>query len=97
MELSIPAITSLNDNKFISELEFVQNLANVDYLHCEFVCFVSCLFQTQLYDDMITCSNHNYLPVLAVVDLATNGFFEDPRFLNFLYYLKYWYCPSPAA
>lgn len=53
---STPDHLPSSDDRFIIELEFVQNLANPKYL--------------------------NYL--------AQGGYFEQPSFLNFLSYLRYW-------
>lgn len=80
MDISIDVPT--NDIRFQMELEFIQCLASPAYLHCA-------LISTDL--------QRSSLPDLRNdIVLATNRFFENEAFLNYLEYLSYWKRPEYA-
>lgn len=66
--------------RFQVELEFVQCLANPNYLHCKFLCafFV------------------HFINVFFSAVIAQRGFFKDSAFINYLKYLLYWKEPEYA-
>lgn len=64
------------------ELEFVQCLANPNYLNCK-------LFNRSL---IATCNFKLYFLLV----LAQRGYFKDQAFINYLKYLQYWKEPEYA-
>ena len=73
--------------RFEQELEFVQCLANPEYLNCKLGAnekgFVFWLKQAT------NSHQHN-------IDLAQRLYFEDERFIGYLRYLTYWKDPKYA-
>lgn len=75
--------------RFQVELEFVQCLANPNYLNCtldneQYICYNN---QCDHYDN----TNNYYFSVLA-----QRGYFKDATFINYLKYLLYWKEPEYA-
>nr|CCA21070.1 mediator of RNA polymerase II transcription subunit 31 putative [Albugo laibachii Nc14] len=70
-----------NDIRFQIELEFVQCLASPAYLNCR-LSKSAMLLVWLLYS--------------TSVDLATNRYFENPAFMNYIKYLEYWKKPEYA-
>ena len=73
------ALPSPSEDRFLVELEFVQSLANPNYLHCK---------------PVIRISRHTKLTLTFCSDLAQRKYFEDVRFMNFLSYLQVSDTPS---
>lgn len=69
--------------RFQVELEFVQCLANPNYLHCK-------------YSDIRVDCDVLKLTVSLILVLAQRGFFKDSAFINYLKYLLYWKEPEYA-
>ena len=67
-------------DRFVAELEFVQCLANPNYLHCMH----------------LNSEHFSHSFTRATSDLAQHGYFEDERFINYLTYLRYWKQPEYA-
>lgn len=67
--------------RFQVELEFVQCLANPNYLHCKFR-------YLQIIPEI------SFLDIPSV--LAQRDYFKDPAFVNYLKYLLYWKKPEFA-
>lgn len=71
-------------DRFIIELEFVQCLANPEYLHCESGSLgkeetaARCMLRRECLSDCF------------LAGLAQNKYLENAAFLEFLRYLKYW-------
>ncbi|KAI8587611.1 SOH1-domain-containing protein [Geranomyces variabilis] len=72
--------------RFQLELEFVQCLANPQYLQCEWTC-------RELRISVQGC----LLQRIFWTVLAQQHYFSDPAFLNYLAYLRYWQQPQYAT
>ena len=75
--------------RLTAELEFVQLLANPQYLQCEHPPTV----HPRPYDILKTKLTLNPSPPS---DLAQNNYFADPAFVSYLEYLLYWKRPEYA-
>lgn len=71
------------EDRFIKDLEFIQNLSNAAYLHCKLLSFI---FFSFIFLFVIL--------YFFSLDLARNQYFDDPCFLNYLKYLRYWKEPE---
>uniref|UniRef100_A0A3P8ZK82 Mediator of RNA polymerase II transcription subunit 31 n=1 Tax=Esox lucius TaxID=8010 RepID=A0A3P8ZK82_ESOLU len=79
-------------NRFQSELEFIQCLANPNYLNCK---CVSPILPSGQVSVSITCDDD--LPMfLCVPVLAQRGYLREKPFVNYLKYLLYWKEPEYA-
>ncbi|RLN89954.1 hypothetical protein BBJ28_00024350, partial [Nothophytophthora sp. Chile5] len=72
-----------NDVRFQMELEFIQCLASPAYLNC------ACAATSPV-------SRLPPLPSSFAIFLAINRYFDNPAFMNYLQYLKYWKQPQYA-
>lgn len=79
-----------NRLRFQIELEFVQCLANPNYLNCKYK-----LHKTKYKKTKQTKNRYLNLKNLLSV-LAQRGYFKDPVFVNYLKYLLYWKEPEYA-
>ena len=70
--------------RFTIELEFVQCLANPQYLGCTFV-----HYELIISTESLVCMGNS--------DLASCKTLEDPSFVAYLEYLLYWKRPEYAA
>lgn len=78
--------------RFVAELEFVQCLAAPSYIHCELKCaFTTLSWQTscRVYSLYFLCS--------LLIVLAQRRYFDNPAFVNFLVYLRYFKRPEYAV
>jgi mediator of RNA polymerase II transcription subunit 31 len=64
--------------RFLVDLEFIQNLANPAYLHCKYA------VRTGIVD---------FIFIILIV-LAQHNYFEDADFMSYLGYLQYWKKPE---
>lgn len=67
-----------------AELEFVQSLANPEYLHCA---------PTRSPRALAAPRAHRRAPA-ARADLAQNRYLDDPAFVEHIDYLRYWAGPK---
>lgn len=83
-----------NRLRFQVELEFVQCLANPNYIHCEYIQRIFELELTKYGDRPYSQPNAVFCALVSV--LAQRGYFKDPTFVNYLKYLLYWKEPEYA-
>lgn len=76
-----------NRLRFQVELEFVQCLANPNYIHCKFQEHIQIL---PLESNVCTYK------ISFISVLAQRGYFKDQKFINYLKHLLYWKQPEYA-
>lgn len=72
--------------RFQVELEFVQCLANPNYLNRKLLCFAC--------DLLLMKTDGLFCLFMLSPDLAQNGHFKNKSFINYINYLQYWKKPE---
>lgn len=92
--LGMPETEEQNRIRFQVELEFVQCLANPNYIHCKYLC------RGYVYNIIKMCNliwRNLFQAITNLISvLAQRGYFKEQTFINYLRYLQYWREPEYA-